>query len=242
MPSDPRFGVVLDVDGTLTPKSLGSLASVVDAYALQESGRTELQILRDRYLQHAAAGGLTRHEEMSWLRDTFRIYAECRLSRTAWRAALDAVPLRDGVVETLRALADRGVPVAAVSYGCADFVEHVLERYGLRLDAVYAGRMRYDGDTVVGVEPSSLVIPEMKGGCSRHFADVHGVPHEGLIAVGDSGGDRLLGHLPENRLFLAGSDEEAARLLKLGAAAEVHVSDTFHTARAFIAARTGLPL
>lgn len=235
------WAVVSDVDGTLVPKRNGALVKIVDDGVLPESANIELVALRAHYLAKIAAGLLTHLDEMIWLQKTLEMYVQHRVTRQAGQSALDGVALRDGVVETFRLLADAGVPVAAISHGCADFVEYVLGRHGLRLDAVYACRLVHDGDVVIGYDTTSIVVPAYKGDRSRHFADTQGVPHEGLIAVGDTHGDRFLGHEKDHRIGIAETEEDEQRLHATGAMGEVHRSETFHPILDSIKRRLGLP-
>lgn len=235
-----EWAVVVDVDGTLTRKTTGALCNVVDNAALHADGRQELAGLRARFKPLAIAGTLSYKDELFWLKETFRIYADYGLSRSGWERAVDGVELREGVTEAFAWMASHGIPVAAISFGCADFVERLLDRHGLKAEAVYAGRLRHEGDLMVGADIASFVVPAFKGDRSKHFADVHDVPHERLIAIGDSGGDRGLGHLAENRFLIAEKPDEAEMLRKLGVA-EVCLTDTFHPALDFLRIRTGLP-
>lgn len=234
------WAVVVDVDGTLTRKASGALCNVVDSHALHPDGCRELAELRERFKPLAIAGKLSYKDELFWLKETFRVYAAYGLRRFGWQRAIDGVELREGVVEAFAWLASHGIPVAAISYGCADFVERLLRRHGLAADAVYAGRLRHEGELMVGADITTFVVPAFKGDRSKHFADVHDVPHERLIAIGDSGGDRGLGHLAENRFLIAEKHEEAEMLRALGVA-EVCLTETFHPALDFLRRRTGLP-
>lgn len=236
-----EWAAVFDVDGTLTFKDGGALTHVVDRHALHPDGHEELGRLRDRFKPLAVAGTLAYQDELFWLKETFRVYAEYGLSRSGWEAAVDTVAVRDGVLETFAWLAGHGIPVAAISYGCADFVERLAARHGIAFDAIYAGRMRHRGDVMVGADIATFVVPALKGDRSRHFADLHGVPHGRILAIGDSGGDRKLGHLKRNRLLIAEKESEAEMLRGLGVAREVRVTMTFEPILDFLKRRTGLP-
>jgi phosphoserine phosphatase len=241
--SDSSTGwvAVLDIDGTVTHKETGALWNVVDRAALHPDGSQELAKLRERFRPAAIAGTLTVTEELFWLRETFRIYVDYGLTRSGWEAAVDTVEIREGILEAFAWFVRHGIPVAAVSYGCADFIERLAARHGIAFDAIYAGRLRHDGDLVVGADVPTFVVPAFKGERSRHFALVHGVDNDRILAVGDTGGDRKLGHLKRNRFFLAKHDEEAEMLRNLGAAHEVQVTRSFEPALDFLKKRTGLP-
>lgn len=217
-----------DVDGTWTARSQTALVQVVSDYALPSEANTEMISLRKRFMARASDGRLTPEEEMEWLQKTLGAYGAHRLTRQAWQAALDRVILRAGVVETYAWCAMVGLRACAISYGCADFIEYVARRHGIRIDAVYAGRLIHDdNDIVVGYAEETLTIPAQKGERSRHFADTHGVPHERVIAVGDTGGDRHIGHLKEHRIGIAETGEIAERLRALDIMGEIHVTDSF---------------
>ncbi len=235
------WGVVSDIDGTLTKVKSGALVKVVDNHALPESANAEMVAIREYYTPRAKAGQLPSGDQIAWLYKTFDVYVEHGLTRHAWRSAIDTVEVREGAVEALTFLASEGVPIAAVSYGCADFIEYLFARHGVRFDAVYAGRLVHDGDLVVGYDKTSLVIPDHKGDRSRHFADTHGIPHERLIGVGDTGGDKLIGHEKAHRIGIVETPEDEAKLRALDAMGEIHVSLTFHPVLESIKRRVGLP-
>ncbi|WKZ29569.1 MAG: haloacid dehalogenase-like hydrolase [Patescibacteria group bacterium] len=235
------WGITSDVDGTLTPVKSGALVKVVDDHALPESANDEMIALRAYYTPMAKAGRLTPADQMAWLYKTFDVYIEHGLTRQAWQAALDTVEVREGVIEAYLFCAVENIPFAAVSYGCADFIEYLFARHGVHFDAIYAGRLVHDGDVVVGYDKTSLVIPEHKGDRSRHFADTHGIPHERLIGVGDTGGDKLIGHEKEHRIGIVETPEDEEKLRMLDVMGEIHVSLTFDPVLESIKRRLGLP-
>jgi hypothetical protein len=67
------------------------------------------------------------------------------------------------------------------------------------------------------------------------------VPHERIIAVGDSPGDVTIGHLRAHRIVIAETLEEAAILRGLDFAEEVIVTESFEPVAAWILRRLGLP-
>ena len=240
MPS--TWGFVSDVDGTWTHRQLGALVRVVDDRVLPPAANRQLIKLREQYSPLGRLGRLTREQEIDWLRRTLDLYITHRVTRSAWQAALADVGVRAGLAETYAWCAAVGMPSCAVSFGCADFIEYVAARNGVRLDAVYASRLQYDEDgVVVGYDEASILIPEEKGVWSRRFADERGIAHDRLIGVGDTGGDRHIGHLQEHRLGIAESEEDAESLRGLGIMGEVHVSMTFDPILAAIKRRVGLP-
>jgi len=244
MPARPRFGVVLDCDGTLTPKSLVSLFSVVDTRALPKEAEPDFKALRDRYLPLSIAGKLTSDLQMEWLAETFEIYIRHKLTRAGWMEAIArAIDWRPGAVETLASLHFFRVPTAIVSYGSTDFIEHALALAGAGdwIKEIYATRMRHGPDgLVVGYERGTFVTQDNKGEWSRRFAEAYGIPLENLLAVGDTGGDRHLGHLKQNRFGIAKDEAEREKIAPyMGVTV---VSDDFSAARAWLADKLGLPL
>jgi len=244
MSERPRYGVVLDFDGTLTPKSLGSLFRVVDTHALPPEAEPDFKVLRERYNPLAETGKLSAELQQEWLAETFEIYIRHRLTREAWQLAIaSALTLRPGSVGALVALHAAGVPTAIVSYGSIDFIEHALEIEGIDelVSEIYATRMRHDAaGLVVGYDRETFVTQENKGEWSLRFAEAHGILPENLLAVGDTAGDRYLGHLKEHRFGIAKDEADREKIAPY--MGETAVSDDFHDARAWLSARLGLPL
>lgn len=244
MSARPRYGVVLDCDGTLTPKSLVSLFSVVDTRALPKEAEPDFKVLRDRYIPLASVGKLSPEHQTEWLAETFEIYIRHKLTRSGWMEAIArAIDWRPGAVETLASLHFFRVPTAVVSYGSSDFIEHalVLAGAGDWIKEIYATRMRHGRDGfVVGYDRETFVTQDNKGEWSRRFAEAYGIPLENLLAVGDTAGDRHLGHLKQNRFGIAKDEEERAKIAPyMGATV---VADDFSAARAWLADRLSLPL
>ena len=69
-----------------------------------------------------------------------------------------------------------------------------------------------DNRLIVGWDYESIVLPSTKGKCSKKFADFFGVSYENILAVGDSGSDRNLGFLKENRLGIAEDEAHAEKI------------------------------
>lgn len=245
MPSRNDWAVVLDMDGTLIPKDAGALMRLMtDLLAdSHDEARKDVERIRGAYASMFTAGYLSDDEYRAWLLEEFRLYVRYGLHRDAWRTVTSRVPLKDEAAETVRALHAAGIPTCVISAASADFAEHVLEMHGLlpHVDAVYAGRLIHHDDVIVGWEDTTIVSVGNKGDWSRHFADAHGVPHERILAVGDSPGDATIGHLKEHRLLLAKDDEEAAVLRSLGFADEIIVTHSFGPAADWLRNRIGLP-
>jgi len=244
MSARPRFGVVLDCDGTLTPKSLISLFHVVDTRALPPEAEPDFKTLREKYIPLASVGKLTPEIQMEWLAETFEIYIRHKLTRAGWMEAIArAIDWRPGALETLAAMRFFRVPTAIVSYGSTDFIEHALLVAGADtwISEIYATRMRHDLDGFVfGYDRDTFVTQDNKGEWSRRFAQAYGIPLENLLAVGDTAGDRHLGHLKENRFGIAKDEEERAKIAPY--MGETVVADDFSAARAWLSDKLGLPL
>lgn len=213
--SDP-IGVVFDFDGTLTPKEYGSLIRVVEDACLPALMKDQVENIRQAYLEKAALGPVAPVVERKLITESLCVYVECGLNHTQWSTALDGVKLRDGVSEKIRELAGRGIKIGIISFGVADFIERVLERYGLGgvVHRIYAAQLIYDRPIgkVVDWNSKSVVHPFDKGVWSTVFARSCGIAPEHLLAVGDSTGDRLLGIEKRLRLGIAKNEEEAKQL------------------------------
>lgn len=242
MSARPAYGVVLDFDGTLTPKKLGSLFKVVDTRALPPEAEPDFKVLRDKYIPLAEVGKLSPEIQLEWLAETFEIYIRHGLTRAGWMSAITtAIAFRPGALGTLAALESANVPTAIISYGATDFIEHALMLGDVSVTEICATRMRHDPTGLVtGYDRSTFVTQENKGEWSQRFADKHGIPLENLLAVGDTAGDRYLGHLKERRFGLVADEAERAKVAPhMG---ETAVSDDFGPARAWLSRHLGLPL
>lgn len=228
--AEKKFVVVCDFDGTLTPKSVNSLFDVMDGMLTKEASARAVA-MRDGYLPKALSGSLTPQEGRAWLRETIGLYIESGLTKSRIKDVLRKIHLREGAAEFLKFLKIRGVPIAIISYGVVEFIRTVLVFDGVShlVDKIYATKLISDEDGLVtGYEPETYVLPDNKDEYSRAFADIHSVPYENILAIGDSGGDRKLGHLKENRLCLARDEKEGQKLELF--AGTVAVSDTFFPA------------
>jgi phosphoserine phosphatase len=244
MSARPRHGVVLDCDGTLTPKKLVSLFQIVDTHALPPAAEPDFKTLRDRYIPLASVGKLSAALQEEWLAETFEIYIRHKLTRAGWMEAISrAIAWRPGAIETLAALRFFRVPTAIVSYGSTDFIEHALVLAGAdeSIAEIYATRMRHGHDgLVVGYDRETFVTQDNKGDWSRRFAEKRGIALENLLSVGDTAGDRHLGHLQENRFGIAKDEAEREKIAPY--MGETVVSDDFSQARAWLSDKLGLPL
>jgi len=236
------WGVVLDCDGTLFPKAIGSLMKLVDDRALPEAAKQASAELRDFYLPFAHEGTLTNQQERDWLIETVRIYTEHRITEAQVCAALHDVRLRPGLATGLRELHAAGVKLGVISYGVAPLIRIALKINDVAdlFESVCAADMGMDDQgRYVSYNPDSFVTPDDKGEWSRLFALAHNIPDEQLLAVGDSGGDRTLGIQREKRLGVMEDSNEREKLLRhMGDV--VLVKDGFGPAIEWLKRRIGL--
>ena len=216
MSQDAPIGVVFDFDGTLTPKEYGSVIKVVEHACLPEPLKARVGKLREEYLKMAALGAVDPAMERKLIVESLCVYVECGLSHVEWSTALDSVKLREGAAEKIKELSGRGIKVGIISFGVADFIERVLERYGLGgiVQRIYAAQLIYDRPIgkIVDWNSRSVVHPFDKCLWSAVFARQYGIAPERLLAIGDSTGDRLLGFEKGLRLGIAEDAEEAKRI------------------------------
>ncbi len=236
------WGIVFDCDGTLFPRDPGSLMQIVDNRALPETAKQASAQMRDFYLPFAMDGTLNNQQERDWLIETVRIYTEHRITETQLRAALCDMRLRPGVADGLRELRAAGVNMGVISYGVAPLIRIALDINGVAnlFDGVYAADMEMDEHgCFVSYNPDSFVTPDDKGKWSRLFAASYRIPDSQLLAVGDSGGDRTLGILRENRLGVVEKWGDRDKLLR-HMSKVVLVRDGFEPAIRWLKNRIGL--
>src|SRR3989338_1609509 len=226
-----RHVVVLDCDGTLTPKGK-ALLPVIDVRAVTPEATASLQALRDKYLARALSGELSPAQERDWLGGCLEIYVRLGLNLARGCSAVAELPIRPGVRDCLRELRRRHIPVAVVSYGVAEFIEAYLARHRCLhlVRQIYAARLFWHqgGEQPTGYDRRSLVVPSNKGWWSRRFARLYRVPPSRILAVGDSGSDRTLGGLRENRFGLAKDETEAGVIAPF--MGETAIDDSFDPA------------
>jgi HAD superfamily phosphoserine phosphatase-like hydrolase len=226
-----RYVVASDFDTTFTEKAARSLFSFLeDNGGLGAWAKQKILDLRNSYLTRFFAGQLTSADEKKWFNETIAIYIGDGLKMDKVRQILKAVELRKGVDELLKLAKARNVPLAIVSAGIKDFIEIVLEARGVRhlVSEIYATKLlinQQNGD-ILGYYPDTVVVTADKGTYSRLFAEKYGVPPERILAIGDSAGDRNLGHLKENRVAIVEEDEEAVQVAPY--AGHVVVSQDFY--------------
>lgn len=229
---DKKLAAVFDFDGTMIDKSYGSLYDVVDSNGgVTPECHAKAVKMRNHYLALMHAGKLSPKHQEKWLMDSLDLYIKSGLSVSKMREILSRVELRPGVRDCFLQLKARGIPVAIISYGVYQFIEEVLRHHDLMylVDKIYSAHLKINNQgRVVGFRKETFIFSFNKGACSREFADKHEVPYENILAVGDSSGDRELGHLKENRLCIAGTKEEKEKLLPI--AGKVLVTKDFNPA------------
>lgn len=240
------YGVVFDMDGTLTNKGPSSWAAI-DEKAISNECLEKLSALRSLYLTQALEGTLSEKGELDWLIRTLQAYIDDGMTIQKMHAAVNDFQLRPGVIECLKMLEKNRIPMAIVSYGIKQAISRILLMNGLPKShrlfrAIYAARftvMNGSGPArYVGYETSSLVIPSNKGYWSDKFALSRGIDPKDLLAVGDSGGDRFLCRRKRNRVGLAADKTEAERLRKF--MGRVIITDDFEPVTKWLTARLGL--
>ncbi len=235
--AENRWAVVFDFDGTMTPKTQ-PVMEMIDTHStrLSSASAATLKEIRARYLPHALAGRLTPEQEYGWLAETIDLYIAAGMTLADAWTVLSRIRIRPGVAECLRVLDDAGVPCAIVSYSVAQFIGMILARHGMHhlVERVYSANVAYAADTgrIIGYDAASFVMPCNKGEWSRRFADKVGVPYDRLLAVGDSGGDKTLGHLQEHRFGIAKDSAQAEALREF--MDDVAVTETFDPVTAWL--------
>ena len=213
----PQWAVVLDFDGTISPKSNQSVFHLIEKHAgLSPQALREMKEIINRYLPLATSGKLTTTDEINWIFNEVRSWINHGLDPGSVALAMNKAQLRPRVAECLAWLKTRNIPVVIVSYGVRQFIQMILLSKGIAnlVDDVYALDLTVDPVTgkYDGFVANSAVIPSNKGMWSRDFARLHRIPYSNILAVGDSWGDWGLGHLKENRLGLATDQDDATAL------------------------------
>jgi phosphoserine phosphatase len=212
----PRYAVVFDFDGTLTPKHYVSLFNIVEKGVLSEKYLQETATLRNKYMPKAMNGIITHEEEMAWLEENINIFIKAKTTINQIKYALKDVRLRSNVVDCMLLLKYKCVPTAVISYGVKQFIEIVLQNnHALKLvDSIYATQLEIDEKTglVLGYKPETILLPRQKGLASTHFAKSATVRENNVLAVGDSLVDSLLGSSKENRFGIAEDEIQLKRI------------------------------
>lgn len=218
---------VFDFDGTLLHSKYNSVfRPLYDGLQLSYLQRTRLALSFRRYGDsHRDDGFAPEPEELCLIMTDVEILLEHGIGPDDLDRTLRGLDLHDGVRECLEWLSTRGVPVGIVSYGVRQFIQRVIEdngiaeliednpaiRHVMALDLTETtddmGRIQFDG-----CDESTLVLPSSKGEWSRRFADGYGIPHDRILAVGDSPSDRLMTHLKQNRFGMTHLHSKAPQL------------------------------
>lgn len=213
-----RHCVVLDFDGTCIPREVVALIPVVDRKALPETAREDLERIWATYGTRALDGSISQIEAFAWIVQTVELYARHRVTLAETYRALDGIRLKRGFKRFLADMHRRSVPVAIISFGIKQFIWYVLEKENVAhlVSDIFATDLvtwdiSLDANPITELDMKSVVVPHLKGDFSKRFASRYGVPDDGIIAVGDSPGDALLGSLKENRICLI---EKASELRK----------------------------
>ena|SRR3989338_4116914 len=224
--SKPSHVVVFDFDGTLIPSEYISLFFVIES-VLNKNYQEEIQRVRNTYVPKILSLTVTPEENMLLITSPAEIYIKSGLTISQAKQALKIVNLRRGVLETMAFLHSQGIPIAIISYSFRQFIEIVLEenKAGNFISQIYGANLVVKNGLICGYRPETFVFSETKGVFSRRFARQHSVPAENILAVGDSAADFRLGYLKENRLGIAGSEQEKEEVKKFFG--EVVITENF---------------
>jgi len=228
---EPNWVVVFDFDGTLIPKSYKSLYDVVDSNGgVTKHCRSMIIKMREKYLQKAHAGKLSKDDMRDWLIKTINLYVKSGLSLNKVEKILKRVKLRKGVAECFAFLKKKKIPFAIVSYGIRQFIEIAFKLNGLdgMADKIYATELIISPKkrTITGHNPRVVLSGKSKNVFSREFAGIYNVSPENILGVGDSSGDAYLSDYKDNILGIADNQEEEEKLKK--SMGEVVITKNFY--------------
>lgn len=165
--------VAFDFDGTLSEAELvvrlGEQADCVD----------EITSITDR----AMAGDLGYAESLRR-----RVSLLEGLTVAEVQAAYESVTLRSGAPELLRDIGAGGAMTAIITGGFEEGVVDVLDRAGVRVDAVVANRLVVRDGRLTG-EVEGPLVDDTKDAALEILADRYGVDPGDTIAVGDGAND-----------------------------------------------------
>lgn len=206
---------VLDFDGTCIPRAFIALIPIVDRNALPEEASEDLAKVWEIYGDKAVNGTISQVEARAWIVQTVDLYIRYGLKLEDAYRALDHVRLKPGFKKFLRDMHRLGVPVAINSFGIKQFIWYVLQKEGVGhlvsdifATDVVTWNISKNAKPISDFDLKSMVVPHFKGCFSEIFAWKYGVPDEGIIAVGDSLGDALLGVKKVNRICLIEKESE----------------------------------
>lgn len=209
--------VVLDFDGTCIPRDHVALIPIVDRGALPEEAMPDLERIWSIYGEKAVNGTISQVEARAWIVQTVDLYIRYGLRLEQAYEALKDVRLKKGFKSFLTNMHRLGVPVAINSFSIKQFIWYVLWKEGVAhlVSDIFAAdvltwNLSEGAGPIKDFDMKSIVVPHFKGCFSELFAWKYGVPDEGIIGVGDSLGDALLGVRKHNRICLIEKESEIA--------------------------------
>jgi HAD superfamily phosphoserine phosphatase-like hydrolase len=215
----PQHCVVFDLDGTLTrkrPKG-APLFNIVDD-VMPEVAKKAMYAMREKYEEIEKTRGLTANDSINWFLEGLVVMSGVGFTvKEAEHAILNSssADAREGVKKCFQHLKSLSIPIAVVSFGVAPFIRAFLKRNDLTslVDRIYGVEFITDhNDRIVDHHGHTIVHPENKDFWSRQFADEWGIAHDKILAVGDSTGDRRLGHHKHLRIGVAHDEQEKAHI------------------------------
>lgn len=207
--------VVLDFDGTCIPRNEIALIPIVDRNALPKEASSDLEKVWSIYGEKAVNGTISQVEARAWIVQTVDLYIRYGLKLEDAYRALEHVRLKRGFKKFLKDMHRMGVPVAINSFGIKQFIWYVLQKENIAhlVSDIFATdlitwNISKNAKPITDFDMKSMVVPHFKGCFSELFAWKYGVPDDGIIAIGDSLGDALLGVRKENRICLIEKESE----------------------------------
>lgn len=167
-----RFLVVCDVDSTLINDEVIEL--IADAVGVRE----QVAEITER----AMRGELDFTES---LRE--RVASLAGLSDSVFEDVLGRITHTPGVERLIEAVHDAGGLIVAVSGGFHEILDPLAERLGL--DWWIANRLEVVDGTLTGRTVGPVIDAEAKATALRDFAELHEIPLDKTIAVGDGAND-----------------------------------------------------
>lgn len=232
---------MLDFDETVTEPKKDTFSWIRNREGVTLAEKMALEANEQRFLKKCQAGLLTSEEALEWFESEIDIWLRYGLTEVQVYGAMSTIPFREDTLELMWTARELGMKTAVVSYGVRNFIEAALVCKGFEdvVDAVYALRLETEDGQYRGYDLATIVTPETKGEASRRFADRYGIPHNRIFAIGDSLGDKLLGHLPENRLFIPGTHVAQKKLLAMAQYGHVIQTNTARPAIDWLRAKLG---
>jgi len=209
-----NWAAVFDFDGTLISSEYTAAFVVLMQHPLVSDVMvTELEDLTRKYIGLYRSDSMSLHDEIAWVEAAAEIFSRHELREQVIDDVFSGVAVRPGVRECWVKLRRRGVPIGVVSYGFAPFIRSILRQNGLleMTSGVMAQELIFDdAGRCSGWTSGSAAIPRYKGLRSVAFASAYGVNRGQILAVGDSSGDKNLGHLKRYRLGVVEKPEDVS--------------------------------